>query len=199
QPRDAEVDETRQKEKLKEKELDKLDVTNINEKLNNENDGWDNTGKHANDLVDDGDEAELDKLDTKRGPYMKGKIPKSTYYDKFGPNGMFTKAAAGTKKITSFFKNNNDAQEGILSDIEEEFSSDPEDEVCQINEKIQKLKDELEKQHSKMTVVEYNWKRAIYEYLTLSNNNNGCRKISDSLEAAKKVFIDGGVWKATRI
>ena len=139
QPRDAEgkyllkrvcnvnnkVDETRQKEKLKEKELDKLDVTNINEKLNNENDGWDNTGKHANDLVDDGDEAELDKLDvinndeewgddddsgwddeedieeeikinqrlkldlvwkdnnllekTKRGPYMKGKIPKSTY------------------------------------------------------------------------------------------------------------------------
>ncbi|CAH1770272.1 12371_t:CDS:2, partial [Entrophospora sp. SA101] len=63
QPRDAEVDETRQKEKLKEKELDKLDVTNINEKLNNENDGWDNTGKHANDLVDDGDEAELDKLD----------------------------------------------------------------------------------------------------------------------------------------
>ncbi|CAJ0627886.1 3605_t:CDS:2 [Entrophospora sp. SA101] len=51
------------KEKLKEKELDKLDVTNINEKLNNENDGWDNTGKHANDLVDDGDEAELDKLD----------------------------------------------------------------------------------------------------------------------------------------
>ncbi|CAJ0642312.1 12999_t:CDS:2, partial [Entrophospora sp. SA101] len=52
-----------EKEKLKEKELDKLDVTNINEKLNNENDGWDNTGKHANDLVDDGDEAELDKLD----------------------------------------------------------------------------------------------------------------------------------------
>jgi len=91
--------------------------------------------------------------------------------------------------VTSFFKNNNDAQEGILSDIEEEFSSDPEDEVCQINEKIQKLKDELEKQHSKMTVVEYNWKRAIYEYLTLSNNNNGCRKISDSLEAAKKVSL----------
>ena len=73
QPRDAEgkyllkrvcnvnnkVDETRQKEKLKEKELDKLDVTNINEKLNNENDGWDD----MDDLVDDGDEVELDKLD----------------------------------------------------------------------------------------------------------------------------------------
>ncbi|CAJ0745383.1 3800_t:CDS:2, partial [Entrophospora sp. SA101] len=27
------------------------------------NDGWDNTGKHANGLVDNGDEAELNKLD----------------------------------------------------------------------------------------------------------------------------------------
>jgi len=35
---------------------------------------------------------------TKRGPYMTSKIPKSTYYDKYGPNGIFTKAAAGTKK-----------------------------------------------------------------------------------------------------
>ena len=40
----------------------------------------------------------------KRGPYKIGKIPKSTYYDKYGPNGMLTKAAAGTKKITKFFK-----------------------------------------------------------------------------------------------
>ncbi|CAJ0824259.1 19575_t:CDS:2, partial [Entrophospora sp. SA101] len=30
------------------------------------NDGWDNTGKHANGLVDNGDEAELNKLDDKR-------------------------------------------------------------------------------------------------------------------------------------
>nr|CAG8612592.1 4606_t:CDS:2 [Entrophospora candida] len=134
----SKVDETRQKENLKEKELDKLDITSINEKLNNENDGWDD----MDDLVDDGDEVELDKLDvinndeewgndddsgwddeedieedikineklkldliwkddnllerTKRGPYMKGKIPKSTYYDKFGPNGVFTKVARVT-------------------------------------------------------------------------------------------------------
>jgi hypothetical protein len=39
----SKVDETRRKENL-EKELDKLDVTSINEKLNNESDGWDNTG-----------------------------------------------------------------------------------------------------------------------------------------------------------
>src|SRR5947208_1614326 len=31
-------------------------------------------------------------------PYKKGKIPKSTYYDKYGPNGTLTKAAVGTKK-----------------------------------------------------------------------------------------------------
>jgi hypothetical protein len=199
--------------------LDKLDVINNDEEWGNDDDsGWD-------DEEDIEEEIKINqklKLDlvwkddnllerTKRGPYMKGKIPKSTYYDKFGPNGVFTKAAADNKKITSFFKNNNEVQEGILSDledevhqvnktnIEEEFSSDSEDEVCPISEKIQSLKDELEKQHCKMTIVEYNWKRAIYEYLTLSNNNNGRRKIRDSLEVAKKVFIDGGPWRARRI
>ena len=40
----------------------------------------------------------------KRGPYKTGKIPKSTFYDKYGPNGSLTKAAANTKKITNFFK-----------------------------------------------------------------------------------------------
>jgi len=33
---------------------------------------------------------------------MKGKIPKSTHYDKYGPNGSFTKAAIGVEKITNF-------------------------------------------------------------------------------------------------
>ncbi|KAG9296667.1 hypothetical protein G9A89_009926 [Geosiphon pyriformis] len=33
---------------------------------------------------------------------MTKKIPKSTYYNKYGPNSLFTKAAAGTKKITTF-------------------------------------------------------------------------------------------------
>ncbi|CAI2180062.1 9415_t:CDS:2 [Funneliformis geosporum] len=39
---------------------------------------------------------------TKRGSYKIGKTPKSTYYDKYGLNGLFTKAANNTKKITSF-------------------------------------------------------------------------------------------------
>ena len=28
----------------------------------------------------------------KRGPYLTGKMKKSTYFDKFGPNGSFTKS-----------------------------------------------------------------------------------------------------------
>ena len=44
---------------------------------------------------------QLEKI--KWGPYKKEKISKSTYYDKYGPNGTLTKAAAGTKKITNFF------------------------------------------------------------------------------------------------
>ena len=48
------------------------------------------------------DDNHLEKI--KRGPYKIGKTHKSTYYDKYGPNGSLTKAASGTKKITNFFK-----------------------------------------------------------------------------------------------
>ncbi|PKK55757.1 hypothetical protein RhiirC2_801582 [Rhizophagus irregularis] len=34
------------------------------------------------------------------------------------------------------------------------------------------LKEQLEKQHNQLTVIEYNYKRVIFEYLTLLNNNN---------------------------
>ncbi len=39
--------------------------------------------------------------------YKIDKIPKLTYYDKYGSNSSLTKAAAGIKKITNFFKINN--------------------------------------------------------------------------------------------
>ncbi|CAI2200056.1 19552_t:CDS:2, partial [Funneliformis geosporum] len=42
----------------------------------------------------------------------------------------------------------------------------------QIAEKIKDLKEQLEKQYNQLTVVEYNHKRAIFEYLTLLNSNN---------------------------
>src|SRR5580765_8934507 len=76
---------------------------------------------------------------------MTSKIPKSTYYDKYGPNGLFTKAAAGTKKITSFFNVSN-AQDTYLQSFEPneigEISSDSESDLhaCQINERVQELK-----------------------------------------------------------
>ncbi|RGB24522.1 hypothetical protein C1646_772973, partial [Rhizophagus diaphanus] len=94
----------------------------------------------------------------------------------------------GTKKITNFFKNsdtqatdlqlsNQDTLNDILSDTN---SSDSESEiVCQF--------------------IEYNYKRAIFEYLTLLNNNNGRGKVDISLTVVQKIYIDGGVWKARKI
>ncbi|POG57683.1 hypothetical protein GLOIN_2v1791456 [Rhizophagus irregularis DAOM 181602=DAOM 197198] len=81
------------------------------------------------------------------------------------------------------------------ADTLEVFSSDSESEVVnpyiyKITEKIKNLKKQLEKQHNQLTVAEYNYKRAIFEYLTLLNNNNGHRKIDISLEVAQKIFID---------
>ncbi|CAB4421001.1 unnamed protein product [Rhizophagus irregularis] len=156
------------------------------------------------------DDNHLEKI--KRGPYKIGKTPKSTYYDKYGPSGSLTKAAAGTKKITDFFKNsdtqatdlqlsNQDTLNDILSDTD---SSNLESEiVCprnyQITEKIKDLKEQLEKQYNQLTVIEYNYKRAIFEYLTLLNNNNGRKKVDISLEVVQKIYIDGGVWKARKI
>ncbi|RGB42597.1 hypothetical protein C1646_750781 [Rhizophagus diaphanus] len=151
------------------------------------------------------DDNQLEKM--KRGPYKIGKIPKSTYYDKYGPNGILTKAAAGTEKITNFFKiSNTQVTNPQLSNTDtlEVFSSNSESEVVKpysykITEKIKDLKEQLEKQHNQLTVVEYNYKRAIFEYLTLLNNNNGHGRIDISLEVARKIFIDGGVWKARKI
>src|SRR6266542_6802275 len=38
----------------------------------------------------------------KRRPYLTGKMKKSTYFDKYGPSGSFTKAAKGIIKISTF-------------------------------------------------------------------------------------------------
>src|SRR4051794_30120148 len=113
----------------------------------------------------------------KRGSYKIGKIPKSTYYDKYSQNGMLTKAAADTKKITKFFKiRDTQVTNRRLP------SSDSESEVVnlytyKITEKIKDLKEQLEKQHNQLTIVEYNHKRTIFEYLTLLNSNDGRGRI----------------------
>ena len=73
--------------------------------------------------------------------------------------------------------------------IEIDASSDSESEVInpytyRINEKLQELKEQLEKHYDQLTIFEYNYKRAIFEYLTLLNNNNRCERINASLEVA---------------
>ncbi|RGB24274.1 hypothetical protein C1646_773324 [Rhizophagus diaphanus] len=107
------------------------------------------------------------------------KIPKSTYYNKYGPSGSLTKAAAGTKKITNFF-NNSDTQatdlqlfnQDILNDIlSDTDSSDLESDIA-------------------CPLIEYNYKRAIFEYLTLLNNNNGHGKVDINLKVVQKIYID---------
>ncbi|CAG8761604.1 25472_t:CDS:2 [Dentiscutata erythropus] len=130
---------------------------------------------------------------TKRGPYMKGKTPKSTYYDKYGPTGIFTKAAVGTKKITSFFTSSQPLDPNDLEEISDDSDSEPDSYTLTINRKANNLKKQLEQNHNKLTVKEYNYKRAIFEYLILLSKNNGRGKIKASLDVARKVFIDGNV------
>ncbi|CAJ0844064.1 14051_t:CDS:2, partial [Entrophospora sp. SA101] len=118
---------------------------------------------------------------------MKGKTPKSTYYNKYGPSGSFTKAAAGNEKITSLFK--------VQTKDPEQFRYNTTEEALK---KITELKEQLEKKHKEMNVIEYNQKRAIYEYLVLLDDK-GCGRIDASLQIAKKVFIGAGPWKAQKI
>ncbi|CAG8612143.1 2679_t:CDS:2 [Racocetra persica] len=125
---------------------------------------------------------------------MKGRTPKSTYYDKYGPNGIFTKAAVGTKKITSFFNNIETQVTNLQPNELDKVSSDSESKtdlyVYKINKSVKDLKKQLEQNHGTLTVKEYNYKRAIFEYLSLLSNNNGHGKIKANLEVAQKVFID---------
>ncbi|CAJ0838087.1 12669_t:CDS:2 [Entrophospora sp. SA101] len=117
------------------------------------------------------DGASLEKQ--KRGKYMKGKTPNSTYYDKYGPSGTFTKAAEGSQKITDFFQSKE-------SENLPEF-----------------LKNELTDGKNNMAFSEYNKKHAIFEYL--KRLNNGKRKINSSLEAAQIVFIDPAPCKSRTV
>src|SRR6266498_245972 len=142
----------------------------------------------------------------KRGPYLVGLMKKSTYYDKWGPNGTYTVAASNTKNITEYFLPAKDSSNNTPSpDIADEFSeilNNGNEEggwTFKITlQKINILRTELEKSHKKMFIIEYNKKRAIFEYLQrLDKNNRG--KMDASMEAAKIVFINAGSYKATII
>ncbi|CAG8689797.1 11305_t:CDS:2 [Dentiscutata heterogama] len=107
-----------------------------------------------------------DELDVSNRKESKddSRTPKSTYYDKYEPNSIFTKAPTELDKASS--------------DLESETDSY----VYKINKRAKDLKKQLEQNHGTLTVKEYNYKRAIFEYFSLLSNNNGHGKIKASLE-----------------
>ncbi|CAI2193277.1 3288_t:CDS:2, partial [Funneliformis geosporum] len=147
-----------------------------------------------------------DEEKQKRGPYLVGSTKKSTYYDKWGPNGIYTVAASNTKNITDYFSfATKDSNYTLLSDIGDEIlegldNIDEEGSWTSNNslQKVSTLKAELEKSHKKMSVIEYNKKKAIFEYLQRLDEN-GKGKMYVSMEAAKIVFINAGSYKATMV
>jgi len=94
----------------------------------------------------------------KRGSYLTGKTKKSTYFDKYGPSGSFTKAANGTKKITTFLIKNSIPDD--FDEILDESENDEQDNQYNLNERIEILKKELKEQQTVLTVTECNKKRA---------------------------------------
>src|SRR5947209_20468969 len=81
------------------------------------------------------DNAELEQK--KRGPYLTGKTKKSTYFDKYGPSGCFTKAAKGTIKISTYMNKHQSTPidfEEVLDDMEDEDKN-----PFNLNEKIENL------------------------------------------------------------
>ena len=132
----------------------------------------------------------------KRGPYLIGKMKKSTYFDKYGPSGSFTKAAKGTAKISTFINVHQSIPidfEEILDDMEDE-----EQNPLDLSEKIEDLKIELKERQKSLTVAEYTKKRAIFEYL-IRLDENGKGKMKASMESAQLVFIESASYKARSI
>jgi len=161
--------------------------------------GWDNDVNWSDNLLNERKKVELVWSNNaylerkKRGPYLTGKTKKSTYFDKYGPSGSFTKAAKGTKKITFLIKNSiPDDFDKILGDSE----NDEQVNQYNLNERIEILKKELKEQQKVLTVTECNKKRAVFEYL---NRLDGKGKQRASMEAAQLVFIESAPYRARSI
>jgi hypothetical protein len=133
----------------------------------------------------------------KRGPYLTGKTKKSTFFDKYGPSGSFTKAAKGSANILTLlnkYQSIPDDFDEILEDMENEEQNNK----VNIKERLEHLKIELKEKQKSLTVIEYNKKRAIFEYLKRLDDN-GKGKVKASIEAAQLVFIESAPYKARSI
>src|SRR4051794_27278603 len=133
-----------------------------------------------------------------RESYLTEPTKKSTFYDNYGPSGKWTKAAKGVSKLTSFFssKNKEITENETDDDIEETFMGNDEWDFKEMELKIEELKEELKSSQYKMSVIEYNKKRAIFEMLKRINKENGKGLIKASIEAAELVFINSCPYKA---
>ncbi|CAI2198022.1 4973_t:CDS:2, partial [Funneliformis geosporum] len=124
----------------------------------------------------------------KRGPYLVGLIKKSIYYNKWSLNSTYTVAASNTKNITGYFFSTKDSDNNIPSlDIADK-----------VFEFLNNRNEEDEKSHKKMSIIEYNKKRAIFEYLQgLDKNDRG--KMDANMKATKIVFINADSYKVIMI
>ncbi|CAJ0851303.1 13432_t:CDS:2, partial [Entrophospora sp. SA101] len=201
---EAEPDKDNFLEEVLEKEIE-LGKDNFSEKvLENEVElGEDNFSEVLENEVEwgDDDDSELKWTDDallvkqKRSMYMKGKTPKSTYYDKYGPSGSFTKAAEGSSKITQFFPKKSQESNNLPSDWREVLDNSDDSDIEWETQGIEVLKNDIITNQNKMSILEYNKKRAIFEYLNRLDNK-GRGKMNASIEAAKIIFIEGNPGKS---
>jgi hypothetical protein len=136
----------------------------------------------------------------KRGSYLTGKTKKSTFYDKYGPSGSFTLAAKGTAKITQFMQSdaNPASPPDDFLEVLDDMDDEEKDQQFDIQEKLEILRKELCEQKKNVSVVNYNKKRAIFEYLN-NLDSNGKGKIKASEIASQLVYIDALPYRARTI
>ncbi|CAG8498285.1 817_t:CDS:2, partial [Scutellospora calospora] len=75
-----------------------------------------------------------------------------------------------------------------LDKVSSNSESETDSYIYKITKRVKDLKKQLEQNYSTLTVKEYNYKRAIFEYLSLLSNNNGHSKIKACLEVAQKLL-----------
>ena len=131
----------------------------------------------------------------KHGFYLAGTTKKSTYFDKYGPSGSFTRAAKGTVNILMLINKQTtpDDFDDVLDDVENGY-----DGQLNINEKVENLRIELKEKQKKLSVSEFNKKRAIFEYLKRLDDD-GKDRVKASKEAAQLVFIESAPWRVRTI
>ncbi|CAG8657828.1 5709_t:CDS:1, partial [Ambispora gerdemannii] len=106
-------------------------------------------------------------------------VPKTTYYRKFGASGMLATAAKETHKITNFF--------GPMAGSSTLVSSASSGVSNKLDDEIIQLREDLLKNGRVLTALEYNERRAVYEYLMRLDNDHG--KMKASQETANMVYI----------